>query len=398
MHTRMPLDALLKAVWENANLPRDEAEAPPPQAFFSEDLLALEVENIFNHEWHCVGREDEFADIGAYRTLVVGHDPVMVIRDSEGALRAMSNVCRHRMMTLLESQGRCERHIVCPYHAWTYDLEGRLIGAAHMRDDFDRKSCRLPQYRVEVWEGWVYVNLDPKASSLGPRLTGISDRYSRHRISQYRTLFRVEEIWDTNWKILVQNFMEGYHLFRVHAKTVEHALPTRLSHVLPGSEGYCLFEQGRVPGVPYEYGSAMDSANPDLSDEESNTVVLFCVFPCHVISLSPERTFWMALQPHGVDGVRVLWGVDVFPGAFPDGEEGIRRAQELRAVFDRINEEDKPVVAAIARNARAHAATPGRLSPKELTIWEFQRYLAGRLCATPPHHAGEKCGLRKMEP
>ena len=304
----------------------------------------------------------------------------MVIRDRAGVLRALSNVCRHRMMTLLEGEGRLEGRITCPYHAWTYDLDGRLMGAAHMPETFEKRACRLPQFQLELWQGWVYVSLDPEAPPLGPRLSDLSETYARYRVSEYRTLFRAEEIWETNWKILVENFMEPYHLFRVHGETVEHALPTRLSRILPGGDGYCLYEQGRVAGVAYEYGSAMDAVNPTLSEAELNTVPLFCVFPCHLVSLSPERTFWLALQPLAVDKVRVLWGVDVLPGVWPEGDEGERRAQEIRAIFDRINDEDKPIVAAIAGNARARAADPGHLSEKELTLRDFQRYLAERLC------------------
>ena len=374
------LNALLEAIRANASLDFAAAEAPPPQAFASEACLELELDAIFNREWHCVGREDEFAEPGAYRTLTIGRDPVVVLRDAGGELRAMSNVCRHRMMTLLEGEGVLKGRIVCPYHAWSYDLDGRLIGAAYMPDDFDKSACRLPDLKVEIWEGWIYVNLDPEAPPLAPRLTGISERYPRHRMASYRTLFRVSEVWETNWKVLVQNFMEGYHLFKAHAETVESALPTRLVQALPGGEGYSLCEQGRVPGVAYEYGAAMQNKNAKLSEAEQQTVALFCVYPCHLVSLSPERTFWLSLQPLGAQQTQVLWGVDVYPDAFPESEERARRASELRASFERINDEDKPIVAAVTRNARAAKAAPGRLSPKERTIWEFQRYLARRLC------------------
>lgn len=379
----MNVDRLLCSLEAAAARPRAQAVGMPAALFVSEDILALELDAIFAREWHCVGRADEFDEPGAYRTLTIGRDPVIVLRGTDGELRALSNVCRHRMMTLVEGAGRLEGGIACPYHGWTYKHDGRLIGGRHMPDDFDPSTCRLPQFRTEVWEGWLYVNLDPAAEPLGPRLAPLSARYARFRIADYRTLFRVEEIWDTNWKILVENFMEGYHLFRVHARTVEHVLPTRLSDPVPGGDGYCLYEQGRIPGRAYEYGAAMDVVNPGLTEAERLIVPLFCAFPAHVVSVSPERTFWLALQPEGVDKVRVLWGVDVFPDSFPEGEEGERRAAELRASFERINDEDKPIVSAIARNARALAAAPGRLSPKEATLWEFQRYLARRLCPGP---------------
>ena len=261
MSSDAPLQALLDALGDTAALADDQSRSTPPQAFVSEDFHDLEVDRIFNHEWHCVGREDEFAEPGAYRTLTIGRDPVIVVRDGESGLRAMSNVCRHRMMTLVHGEGRLGHRITCPYHAWSYASDGRLTGATHVADDFDMASCRLPQFQVEVWQGWVYVNLDPTAPPLGPRLAGLGERYDRHHMARYRSLFRV----------------------------------------------------------------------------------------------------------------------DVDPGTWPEGETGACRAKELREIFDRINEEDKPIVAAVARNAQASAATPGRLSAKERTIRDFQRYLARRL-------------------
>ncbi len=377
MTPNMPLDDLLAAIARNATLPDELAEATPPQVYTSPEFHELELDSIFNHEWFCVGREDEFADPGDYRTTTIGRDPVIVLRDRDGQLRAMSNICRHRMTTLLTGSGTLKGRITCPYHAWTYNLDGQLIGAAHMRDNFDKKEVCLPQFQVEIWEGWVYVSLDPEAAPLAPRLKTLSERYANYRMTEFVTLFRVEEIWDTNWKILVQNFMEGYHLFVAHAKTIEPAMPTRLANAMHGGEAYSLYEQGRVAGQNYERKSDIAVVNDALTEEEKNTAVLFSVFPCHVLSVTAERTFWLSLQPFGTDKVRVFWGADVFPGSVPeDPEARAAYAAELKAGFDAINDEDKPIIGSIVKNVKALAAEPGRLSPKERTIWYFQQYLA----------------------
>ncbi|PVH27333.1 Rieske (2Fe-2S) protein [Pararhodobacter oceanensis] len=373
----MPLDALLDAVARNATLPDELAEATPPQVYTSPEFLERELDLIFNHEWFLVGREDELAQQGDYLTMKIGRDPVIILRDRDGVLRAMSNICRHRMVTLLKGKGNLKGRITCPYHAWTYNLDGQLIGAAHMRDNFDRSKVCLPQFQVEVWQGWVYVSLDPKAAPLAPRLKPLADRYANYRMSEYETLFRVEEVWNTNWKILAQNFMEGYHLFVAHAKTIEPAMPTKLANAMHGGEAYSLYEQGRVPGKNYERSSDVAVGNDQVTEEEKNKAVLFSVFPAHVMSVTAERTFWLSLQPEGTDKVRVLWGADVFPGSAPsDPAEREAYAAELKAGFDAINNEDKPIVGAIVGNAAALAAQPGRLSPKERTIWYFQQYLA----------------------
>lgn len=161
-------------------------------------------------------------------------------------------------------------------------------------------------------------------------------------------------------------------------------MPTRLANAMHGGAAYSLYEQGRVPGKAYERGSrnlVMRVENPLLTEEDRNTAVLSAIFPAHVMSVTAERTFWLSLQPHGVDKVKVFWGADYFPGAAPeDPGERAAYAAELKAGFDRINQEDKPLIGRIAQNAAALAAAPGRLSPKERTIWYFQQYLAARLC------------------
>jgi phenylpropionate dioxygenase-like ring-hydroxylating dioxygenase large terminal subunit len=381
MKPNMSKDELLRALKTNAALPEELSEATPPQLYTSPEILELELNRIFNREWHCVGREDAFEEPGSFRTTKIGRDPVVIIKGRDGLLRAMSNVCRHRMATLVqESEGSLQSRMTCPYHAWSYGLDGQLMAATHMRDNFDKSSCRLPQFRVEVWFGWVYVNLDPEAEALAPRLSELTRLYGSYRVETYRSLFTAEEVWDTNWKVLIQNFMDLYHLFCVHAETVEHALPTHLTEALPGGDGYAVSEQTRVEGSSFEYDAEMTVSNPDIEERLKSIVPLICVFPTHLISISPERTFWLALQPQGTGQVKVFWGVDVYPGSFPEGEEGKRRKQQLRASFDHINDEDKGIIAGIYQNAGALAAEPGRLSPKEGSIVDFQRYLARMLC------------------
>jgi choline monooxygenase len=388
MKPHMSIDALLQAVARNAELPDELAEATPPQVYTSPEFLELELDEIFNHEWFCVGRTDEFANPGDYRTMTIGRDPVIVLRDREGVLRAMSNICRHRMAALLEGSGNLKGRISCPYHAWTYNLDGQLIGAAYMRDNFDKKQVCLPQFQIEVWQGWVYVSLDANASPLAPRLKVLSDRIANYSLSGYTTLFRAEEIWDTNWKILVQNFMEGYHLFVAHAKTIEPAMPTKLANAMHGGEAFGLYEQGRIPGQSYERQSDVTFDNPLLTEDERNKAVLFAVYPCHVVSIVAERTFWLSVQPYGTDKVKVFWGADVAPGAAPEGAEArAAYAAELKAGFSRINDEDKPIIGGIVQNAKALAAAPGRLSPKERTVWYFQQYLARQLANKPAEPA-----------
>ncbi len=376
---REPAEQLLRELHNQSILPFDEARALAPALYCDDAIHALELERIFAREWCCVGRAGDFATPGRYLATDIAGEPVLVVGGADGTIRAFSNICRHRGARLLEGTGEARR-IVCPYHAWTYDLEGRLKTFTFMRDGFSPDGVCLPEFRTEAWNGWVYVNLDPEAEPLAPRLEPLGRILANYQLASYEPLFRVEEVWPTNWKILIENFTEPYHFFIAHKDTVEPALPTRMTrHEDDGGDGFTLFRQFRAPGVSYEYASDMVVLNDLLSEEERSMYPIINTFPAHVYSVSPERLFWMSLQPLGTDQVRVLWGVDVYPGSIPGGKAGEERVAELRAAFEKINGEDKGIVESIRRNAGSRHAAAGPLSPKERCLWHFQRYLARML-------------------
>jgi phenylpropionate dioxygenase-like ring-hydroxylating dioxygenase large terminal subunit len=375
----MTLTALLAQLRDCATRPLEQAFAMPPGVYTSQAFLALELENIFQLEWHCIGRDRELPTTGDYLTLEIADEPILVIRDDAGAVRAFSNVCRHRMSRLLDGSG-CATRITCPYHAWTYDLDGRLVAAPFMGKDFEMTTYRLPELPVEVWEGWIYVALNDRAPPLGQRLEGLRKALANYRMSDYEPLFRVDECWDTNWKCLVENFIDAYHLFKVHATTVEPALPTRLVRCVPGGDAYSLSFQFRVADAAFEYDKELPAFNESLTEEERRKYPLACVYPAHLIAVSPDRLFWLSVRPHGTGRTKVRWGVDVFPGVVPKGTEGEQRAQQLRGAFDRINTEDKHILTPLRRNAESVYAVPGPLTPQERSIWEFSRYVSRRLC------------------
>ena len=138
----------------NAKVPFEQAHAMPKSVYTSTDFLEQEIENIFKKDWFCAGRASSLPNPGDYTTLELAGQPIMVIRDRDGNLRAQSNVCLHRMSTLLTGRGNT-RSIVCPYHAWTYNLDGSLRGAPAMgkNDAFCKDQLKLPTVRCEEWLG-----------------------------------------------------------------------------------------------------------------------------------------------------------------------------------------------------------------------------------------------------
>lgn len=157
----MSLDQPVAELLEAARRPMEDAKAMPPSVYTSPDFLRMELESIFGKEWICVGRASGLANPGDYTTFDLAGQPVVVLRDREGMLRAFSNVCLHRMSTIVEGSGN-KRVLVCPYHAWTYGLDGKLRGAPYMAETtgFCKENYALPTIRCEEWLGWIYITLD----------------------------------------------------------------------------------------------------------------------------------------------------------------------------------------------------------------------------------------------
>ena len=146
----------------------DEAFTVPPAIYANAEIAELELDRIFQQEWLSPGLASDIPNPGDYITYSIAGQPIYVIRGKDGGVRSFANVCLHRMMTLLQNRGNCGR-ITCPYHGWTYDIDGRVIGAGYMagRDpEFDKKGYRLPEIRTEIWQGWIYVTLNNEAPSV----------------------------------------------------------------------------------------------------------------------------------------------------------------------------------------------------------------------------------------
>src|SRR6266545_943532 len=154
------LDGLLRQLADLAGTSLGQSAGLPPELYRRADVLELERERVFAREWLCPGLAADVPNPGDYITFSINDQPVLVVRSLDGEIRSFSNVCRHRMMRLVEDRGSCKT-VVCPYHGWSYDLEGRLLGAPHMKrtPGFQPADLHLPGIRTEIWEGWIYVTL-----------------------------------------------------------------------------------------------------------------------------------------------------------------------------------------------------------------------------------------------
>ena len=207
IHRQQPstVDEVLTSLKKLAATPLEAATAPPKAIYTLPDITAHEMDRIFASEWLCAGRADELPNPGDYMAFECGAQPLIIIRGADGALSARSNICRHRMMRLVEGRGNT-RKFTCPYHAWTYNLEGQLVGAAFMDRTtcFNKSDIQLPAVRCAEYLGWIYVCLDPDVEPVAHMLADLTEKLLPYNMQDYVTIFTEDHVWDTNWKCLTQ--------------------------------------------------------------------------------------------------------------------------------------------------------------------------------------------------
>ncbi len=369
---------LVRALREACERPFEDAHAMPPAVYTSEAFLALEQRDLFCHEWLCVGRASTLAECGDYLTARIGDQPVAVLRDTDGRLRAFSNVCLHRMSVLLEGRGNVRR-IVCPYHAWNYTLDGKLAGAPLLdrQPGFCKEQYALPAVRCETWQGWVYVTLDDDAPPVAARLAELAALIEPYGMGDYVETFHEEHVWDTNWKILAENFMESYHLPMLHRATVGPHSRLEEMECPPGHAAFNYHWITKEASLPI--GNA-HPANERLQGHWRRTTALLAIYPTHLVTLTPGYFWYLILQPMGVGKVHIGFGGGLAP-EFIDDPKAPDYMATLKTLLDAVNAEDRRGVEAVFRGVHAPLARPGHLSPLERPNYDFARYLASRLGA-----------------
>jgi choline monooxygenase len=374
-------DELLRTLVENAARPLAEATAMHPGLYRSDEILALEQERIFNREFLCVGRALDIPEPGSYLTARIGDQPVLTIRGKDGAIRSFANICLHRMMQLLTGSGKCRR-IVCPYHAWSYDFEGSVIAAPYMdrSKDLVPRAHRLPEIRTEIWHGWIYVTLNNDAPPLAHTLSALDPLVAPYRMEHYVPIATEDFTWNTNWKLLTENFMESYHLPFAHRATVGAWFP-----VNENAFGDTVHDAFTYQTFTKKEGATYGRAHPDNTALEGvwrYTSVMPTVYPSHMYVLAPDHLWYLSLQPRGVGQVDIRFGAALAPEVLASLSDRDTFIRDTIAFFDKVNAEDKHVVEGIYQGAKAPLSKPGRLSWMEREIHDFIGYLARRL--TPP--------------
>jgi Rieske 2Fe-2S family protein len=351
--------------------------ALPARYYRDPQVLDAEWERIFRRSWLYAGREERAARPGDFFTLPVGPESVLVVRDHDGRLRAFHNVCRHRGARLCAAETGSLRTIRCPYHAWTYALDGRLAAAPNLRDGdgFRREDFALHPVALETWRGGVFISLDERPEPLERALGGMPERVRRYPLEDLRIAKREVHEVEANWKILVENYQECYHCPGVHPELCD-LVPLYGTGVVddPDAQQTAVFRHG---AVTFTHGGT--TARPlfaGLTEQERRTYDGELILPAAWMNFLPDFVQTRALWPVGPTRTRLVteWLFEASTMARPDFDPS-----DALAFTMLVSGQDWKVCEAVQRGAGSRVFREGLLTPLERAVAEFDRWILERL-------------------
>ena len=352
----------------NATAPLEEAYTIPAPWYLDARVEQAEREQVFGRNWIAVGRADQVAAEGQFFTIEIAGEPIVVVRGSDGELRAFYNVCRHHAAAVANVPFGTVQHLRCPYHGWTYGLDGSLKGAPEFAGvcNFDRAANGLVPVRVATWEQFVFISLDEYAPALDKSLGDLPQRVSPLEISKLQFFARKSYRLACNWKVYVDNYLDGgYHVPHLH-KGLNSVLDYK-EYTIENSERYSLQSSPMVGSEEHAEFAATRTGD---------RAYYYWLYPNLTINIYQGVMDTNLVLPLGTDQCLVQF--DFF---FADVSEAARASNaESVAVSDRIQDEDVDICESVQRGLRSRAYGAGRLSVRrESGEHLFHRLLAADL-------------------
>jgi len=366
----------------------------PSDWYTDSDVYALEQEHIFMREWLCVGREEDIPEPGDHQVLDVQGESVLLVRNREGQLRAFYNVCRHRGARLCAA-GEQEtsdhrlplgggvvggRTILCPYHAWSYDLDGQLLRAPHIDEEMGLKveDVQLHPVGCETWGGFIFLHLSPaQAKDFSAEVTDCAERLQRYPLASLRTGPRIRYEVRANWKVLCENYNECYHCGPVHPELCDLVPAFRSS----GGDGLD-WERG----IPHREGADTFTTSgtsdrpsfPDLNEDELTRHKGDLVYPNLFLSLAREHVAAFILRPKGPAHTTVDCLFLFEPGTMAAANFDPADAVDL---WHTVNRQDWSICERVQQGMQSRVHERGIFSPMEDWNLDIRRYVTERIGA-----------------
>jgi phenylpropionate dioxygenase-like ring-hydroxylating dioxygenase large terminal subunit len=345
----------------------------PGWIYRDHDFLEAEKERVFATSWQIVCHLSDIPNPGDYHTLDFLAEPLVTVRSEGGGVRSFFNVCRHRAARILDgASGHCAGRIVCPYHAWTYGLDGRLTGIPHRKefDDFSPEHYGLKPVETEIYKGFVFVRLRPGLPSVAEMLAPYESELAAYRLEELQPMGRVTlRTRHVNWKNVTDNYSDGMHI------TVAHPGLTRLFGQSYGVEAQPWVDKmwGHLRDAPSSqrsermYQSVLPRA-PHLADERQRLWIYFKLWPNIAFDIYPDQIDFMQMIP--ISPTETL--IREIAYAHPDGRREMRAARYLNwRINRRVSAEDKVLIERVQTGMGSRGYSPGPLGRNEVSLRSF---------------------------
>jgi len=329
---------------------RIELASTPPSSWYTDpEMLRLEKARIFARTWQLVGRADQVPTAGSYFVTSIVDEPLVVVRDTKGAVRAFSNVCRHRAGPVARGCGT-RKSLQCAYHGWTYGLDGTLLGTPEVDgiECFAKEVNNLPEFHVEIWNGLLFASLDPAPIPISSFLEEIPERLGPRDFGSFTFAARREWTIDCNWKVYVDNYLEGYHIPLVHP-----GLNRELDY------GKYRVETKRYHSIQHAPVRRVEGGRigPGASDDAS----YFWIFPNLMLNVYPDNYSTNLIVPLGPERTLTVFEWFFREPARSDVQETIDR---VVAFSEEVQDEDIAICEDVQRGLRSMTYSTGRYSVK----------------------------------
>ena len=346
------------------HVPLARAETIPSAWYTDPAYHAFDRAAVLGRHWQYVGPAAQVAVPGQYVAADVAGEPVLVVRDRDGTLRGFYNVCRHRGGPLAMAPCGEAQMLQCKYHGWTYRLDGSLRGVPRFDrvDLFDKRDYGLVPVRVAVWQDLVFACLDPEAPALDTALDGIAARIAPLDLRRLR--FAHRDVYDVacNWKVYVDNYLEGYHVPLVHPELCD--VLSLAGYVTETFAHYSL-----------QHSPLRDDEGRYRTGADGDAAFYYFIFPNVMLNILPGRLQVNAVHALAPDRCRVVFD---YSYAEVDGEAAQRRIAEDVAFSDRVQQEDVEICEHVQRGLASRAYDQGRFSVEcEAGVHHFQGLLKG---------------------
>jgi phenylpropionate dioxygenase-like ring-hydroxylating dioxygenase large terminal subunit len=390
-HSKPPDSSLLDAIkdphlanylqtWEPMS--PSKAKSFPALMYTSEEVYQLERSQFFSKSWIYVGHTSQLSGANSYFTTSIAEIPLVIVRDRNGTLRAFHNVCPHRAAPVAIGEGECNRFI-CPYHAWTFDLEGNLRGIPNFEgyEDFNPADHSLKAVHLETWESFIFVNIADDCQPFEAQLNELPALFNDYRLSEWKRSHYIDYYTDTNWKLYVENNAENYHEPIVHKSsysTNEVSWNNSYDSIRCEARHYYYLQYTPHPqDSAGGYGFKPEVIQPGLPEPMMASSSILSFWPNFAWIACPESLVVYTIDPQSVSRTRIRWEWFVPDTEAAQAPENLERLVNL---YDRVQQEDMNLLPLVQKGVESPGYVAGALSPsREVGVHRFQELLIEHL-------------------